>query len=272
MSDYKDICTHATEWVRDAGKVAMEHFGHVTVTRKADKSPVTEADHAVQAALQQAISDHCPEDAVITEETQADPEIHASVASARRCWVIDPIDGTRNYARSIPIFTISVALLVEGSPCVGLIYDPVTDRLYHATRGGGAWCGTQRIAAESPQRSSTLTLTIPTSLYEKLGRVEHGWIDHMVVRNFGSTALHMALAASGAIDAVFCKRCRLWDMAAGDLIVTEADRVVIPLDLDRDSYFPMNLADYNNEPTPLIAAHPEVAHRLLSEYRETQKA
>ena len=108
-SEYEEMGREAMAWVRAAGVIARDRFGKATVSHKADHSPVTDADHAVQAALQEAIARACPDDAVITEETQVDPERHASVKTARRCWVIDPIDGTRNYARSFPIFTLSVA-------------------------------------------------------------------------------------------------------------------------------------------------------------------
>lgn len=268
MNEYLEVYRQSVEWVREAGRIARERYGKVSVMRKADRSPVTEADLAVQESLQTAIGKAFPGDAVISEETQADPERHASVASARRCWVIDPIDGTRNYARSLPFFTISVALLVDGSPCVGMIFDPMTETLFHATVDGGAWCGEQRLMPTSAKQSSSLYLTIPTSRYEELPPVVHSWIDRMVVRNFGTTALHLAYLASGAIDAVFCKRCSLWDIAAGALLVTEAGRVLKPMDTDAESYFPMDLGAYRNEKTPCIAGAPEVVAELLAEYRE----
>jgi myo-inositol-1(or 4)-monophosphatase len=267
MSDYVEVYRQAGQWIRDAGRIARERFGHVSVTRKADRSPVTEADLAVQEALQTAIGNAFPGDAVITEETQADPQRHASVASAARCWVIDPIDGTRNYARALPYFTISVALLVDGSPQLGMVYEPMADRMFHAMRGGGAWCGQQRLMPARPRQSSTLYLTVPTSRHEELPPVVHSWIDRMVVRNFGSTAMHLAYVASGAVDALFCKRCSLWDIAAGALLVTEAGRILKPLELDAASYFPMNLSAYHNEKTPCIAGAPEVVAELLTEYR-----
>ena len=137
-TEYEHICDRAMDWARQASVIACERFGTATVSHKADRSPVTDADHAVQDALLQAIAREFPDDAVITEETQAAPDRHKPVAADRRCWVIDPIDGTRNYARSLPSFTISVALMEAGSPVVGLVFDPMTDRMYSATAGGGA--------------------------------------------------------------------------------------------------------------------------------------
>lgn len=257
-------------WVREAGAIARERFGSAVVSRKADRSPVTDADHAVQEALLTAIGRAYPADATITEETQADPGRHAPAATASRCWVIDPIDGTRNYARGFPVFTISVALLEAGSPVVGVVYEPLSDRVYSATRGGGAFSGEQRLGAAGPTSGRGLFMGIPTSRDEKLPPVVHGWIDRMTVRNLGSTALHLVLLASGGLDAVYCKRCRLWDIAAGALLVTETAQKLVPL---RDTaYFPLDPATYHNEMMPFIAGRPDLVDQLVDEYRKAREA
>ena len=202
-----------------------------------------------------------PGDAVISEETQADPTRHASVAGAERCWVIDPIDGTRNYVRHVPMFTVSVGLLLHGSPVLGLIYNPMTDQLYSAGKGEGAWLDDARVAVADEPPAGELFIGLPSGREEPLPRVVHEWIDRMVQRATGSTALNLALVASGAFDAVFAAKCKLWDMAAGAIILAEAGGVIT--DHHGRSYFPFDLAGYDGGPTPFLAARPSLLDDLI---------
>jgi myo-inositol-1(or 4)-monophosphatase len=268
-TEYQCICDAAVRWVRQAGFMARDRLGSAVATRKADKSPVTDVDHAVQDALLDAIGREHPRDSVICEETIADPGKHAAVASGARCWVIDPIDGTRNYARSLPVFTVSVALLEEGAPVVGIVFDPIADRMYTATTGGGAWLADRQLAASDAPLSGDTFLSVPTGRHEILPPVVHDWVDRLVVRNFGSTALHLAYLAEGALDAVYARRNKLWDIAAGALLVTEAGGQV--RSIDGRMVFPMDPADYRNEEMPFLAGGPAVLTPLLEEYRSATR-
>jgi len=263
--DYEELRQSSFGWVKEAARIAIERLGQVRVDTKADQSPVTDADHAVQDALLESIARLYPADAVITEETQARPEAHQAVARARRCWVVDPIDGTRNYARSIPIFTLSVALMEGGHPVIGLVYEPVSERMYSASAGAGAWLNSQRLAPPPEPAGGEEYMGVPTSKHEQLPPIVHRWIDTMVVRNFGSTALHLALLAAGSLDAVYCKRSKLWDVAAGALIAAEAGMQV--LSLKGEPCFPIDLSSYANQPLPMLAARPALLRRLLAEYQ-----
>ena len=156
---------------------------------------MTDVDHAVQDILLERIGREFPSDAVITEETQKHPERHAAVGAAARCWVIDPIDGTRNYARGFPLFSVSVALMEAGRPVLGVIHNPMTGNMYSASAGGGAWLdGAPMKTVDQPQSSGTL-IGVPSARRAALPEIIHRWIDRMVLRN-GST-LHLALVASG---------------------------------------------------------------------------
>lgn len=263
--EYDELRRESFGWVKQASKAAMDRLGRAGVTRKSDSSPVTDADHAVQDALLESIARRYPADAVITEERQARPEAHAPVAMARRCWVVDPIDGTRNYARAIPVFTLSVAMMEGGRPVIGLVYDPVGDRMYSASAGAGAWLNADRLTPPREPAWGEEYMGIPTSRHEQLPPVVHRWIDTMVVRNFGSTALHLALLAAGSLDAVYCKRSKLWDIAAGAVIAAEAGMRV--LSLTGEEHFPMDLVSYARQPLPLLAARPVLLQRLLAEYQ-----
>lgn len=265
MSEYVSILREASAWVIDAGRIALERRDSAVAERKADASLVTDADHAVQAFLMDRIAERFPHDAVLSEETQASPDRHAPLTTAPRCWVIDPIDGTRSYARGFPGFCVTIALLEAGSPVIGIVYSPLTQQLYSATAGGGAWLGQRRLHVTHEPLNRDTVLAIPSSRRAPMPRPVHDWIDRFVVRNLGSTAMHLALVAAGAVDAVFADECKLWDIAAGHLLVTEASGQLI--NLVGVPYFPIDVAAYARTDTPFIAAQADVARTLLAEYR-----
>lgn len=264
MSDERtQIRLRVVGWARAAGKVARNRLGRAVTSRKADHSVVTDADHAVQAMLLDRIASEFPADAVITEETQVAPERHAPVSTARRCWIIDPIDGTRNYARNFPIFCLSIALTENGSPIVGVIHNPMTGEMYSASTGGGAWWNERRLRVRDQPLSAGTLIALPSARDRPLYGFVHSWMDRMVLRNVGSTALHLAMVGSGAVDASYCDDCRLWDVAAGVVIAAEAGAVVVRP--DGRPAFPLDLNAYRDQDVPVLAAGPQMAAQLLAE-------
>lgn len=262
MTDFEHLRRDCIPWIRQAGHITRERMASAHASLKADRSVVTDADQAVQDFIMDQIARRFPDDAVISEETQADPTRHASRAAAERCWVIDPIDGTRNYVRRVPLFAVSVGLLSRGVPVLGFIYNPISEQMYMAGKGAGAWLNDAPIkVAQGPH--DEIFIGLPSGREEPLPNVVHGWIDRMVQRATGCTSLNLALVASGAFDAVFGNRCKLWDIAAGAIIVQEAGGVIT--DHQGHSYFPLNPATYRNQPTPFLAARPELLEDLLAE-------
>lgn len=242
----------------------MKMFGSVSSSQKADRSPVTEADHAVQDALLTAISKYDPGTAIICEEETTHAEAQSDQPRSRRCWVVDPIDGTRNYARQMAVFTVSVALMENGTPVIGWVYDPVGRRMYSASAGGGAWINETRVEVEDKPPTGDTMISVPTSRHEGLPPAVHRWIDTMLVRNLGSTALHLAMLGVGALDGVYCRKSKLWDIAGGGLIAMETGaQIVSP---DGVPVFPIDLDDYAKGPLPTIAARPQVLERLLADF------
>ena len=148
----------------------------------------------------------------------------------------------------------------------------MTGRMYSASAAGGIRLDDQPITPQPRPESSSLFITIPTSRHERLPQVVHDWIDRMVVRNVGSTALHLVMLATGAVDAVFCLRNKLWDVAAGALLAGKDGAEI--RSLDGQPYFPMDLARYAEKPTsmPFIAARPDVLEQLLKEYQQAESA
>ncbi|MBK8913842.1 MAG: inositol monophosphatase [Phycisphaerales bacterium] len=247
-----DLAELAAVAARAGGSCARRYFGDpLSVQRKADGSEFTRADLDAQAEVIRCIRAQRPDDAILAEEPQ--PDERAELARARCCWIIDPIDGTRNFIRGVPLYACSVAACIDGRPVAGAIYAPQFETLFSAAQGGPLCVNGAPIAPqERSGRASTPLVAIPSAATPRFRPWVEGLIDRAVLRSLGSTALHLAYVAAGAYDAVLCSDSKLWDIAAGVVLVEAAGGVVCgpgggPL-------FPSDLAAYANEDTPCIAA------------------
>jgi len=186
--------------------------------------------------------------------------------------LIDPIDGTRNYIRDIPIFVCSVAAMRGGEPVAGAIYDPVQKVMYSAARGQGVLINRRRITPRGARFDklygprAKLFVGIPSARRLATQRLVLCAVQRHVVRNFGSAALHLALAASGQLDAVVLGNGRLRDIAAGSLMITEAGGVITSP--DSTSLCPMDVSRYTGQETPILAGNPRAHARLLRESKQ----
>lgn len=249
-------------------RTAATFFGKVSISRKADDTPVTEADHATQAAVLAVLAREHPSHAVLTEEHVARPDQHADISGCEYCWVIDPIDGTRNFGRGVGVWSTSVAVLRAGRPVAGAVYDATTGQVYSASAGGGAFCGDQRmVLVERPVDSDT-TIAISSFRQRKIPPVVRGWMDRYLFRNLGSLCLHLVWVGAGLVDAAYAWECKLWDVAAASLIIEEAGGVVT--DHDGRALWPMGVAQYGGEDTPTIAGTAQMHARLLADLCDIQ--
>jgi myo-inositol-1(or 4)-monophosphatase len=262
-ADPQDLLSLAKRLADDAARLLLSGESPSDVRLKADDSVVTETDHAIQDHILHAVAQAYPNHAVCAEETVSQPDMHSDRLAARYCWVVDPIDGTRNYASGLPCFGTSIAVLDRGRPVVGVVTEHNLGHVYAAVRGGGATLNGEPVQVTDPTRHGDVLIGIPSSKDELTVRVLQSWVatEGLVLRNLGSTALHLAMVASGALDAAFCKRAKIWDVAAGTLLVTEAGgritdpvgRELCPFDLNADP----------NEDIPTLAAAPPLHERLL---------
>ena len=226
----------AEEAARAGGNVARQRYDTLpTVRLKADRSEVSEADQAAQQAVLACLAAQRPDDAVIAEEQQDAASALPEPDNERVCWVVDPIDGTRNYVRHIPLYACSVAAMWQGYPLVGAVYDPVRDVLYSASRTGGLFVNGARHEARPAAFDARRTLNpkpvvaIPSSPTGPWAAVAHDWLDAFVCRSLGATALHLALVATGELNGMLADNPRLWDVAAGWLLITAAGgRITTP--------------------------------------------
>ena len=194
-----------------ADAISLPLFGTgLAVERKADRTPVTEADRAVELELRRRLAEERPGDAVLGEE-------HGSSGAGRRRWVLDPIDGTRNYARAIPVWATLVALEEDGGQRLGVVSAPALGRRWWAERGAGAFADGRAIRVSSVSRLEDAVVCVAPE--DGVPDVARGaW--H--VRGFGDFWAHM-LVAEGAVDGAFdALGVSLWDLAAVLPIVEEA--------------------------------------------------
>lgn len=218
---------------REAGRLARRYFerrADLTVEVKGPQDLVSVADRAVEDLIRARLSALFPEDAVVGEE--------AGGLAAARVWVVDPIDGTQNFLRGLPWFGVVLALMVDGRTELGIIYDPNTDELYTARRGGGAFLNGESIrvsgcaelgkavigVGHSPRHAPHLFLEPFTAVIEAGAQT----------RNLLTAALQLAHVACGRLDATWDPYLLPWDVLAGILLVEEAGGAAAPYRLRPD--------------------------------------
>ena len=244
-----------------AAQVRVNTDFRVTESRlKGDGSDITDTDLHIERLAADRIRAAFPQHALLAEEAVAQPEDMPAPADARYCWVIDPLDGTRNYARGLACFTTSIALLDEGVPVVALIRDLVTGADYSAVAGQPARCGTRRMAVtQRPLDRSAVVTFQPAGDGSTYDRAP--WVRRVHVRNFGTTALHLALLADGCVDGSLCEQNRIWDVAAGALLVQQAGGVITRM--DGAELTPFDLSTDPRGELAFLAGSPETQAALL---------
>jgi myo-inositol-1(or 4)-monophosphatase len=216
----------AIQTAREAGRVLAEKFGRaIRVTNKGDIDLVTEADIASERLIVERIRSYHPRHAILTEES-GDVVALGDVDSEYK-WIIDPLDGTTNYAHGYPVFCVSVALEHEGRVVVGVVYDPTRDELFAAERGGGATLNGRslRVSETSELNDALLCTGFPYDVRDRGDFARHfrNFIMRaQSVRRDGAAALDLAYVAAGRFDAFYEEGLRPWDVAAGVLLAEEA--------------------------------------------------
>lgn len=209
---------------REAGKFLKENLGKVkSIEYKAKNSLVTEVDKLSEALISQTIKSRFPSHDILAEEGGRTEKRSGYL------WIIDPLDGTTNYAHTYPIFSVSIALEVEGVVGLGVVYDPMRDELFSAELGKGAYLNGLRIKVSA-------TETVAESLLDTGFTHENEWMVDENLRHFanfipraqgvrrdGSAALDFCYVACGRYDGFWELGLNPWDVAAGYLILEEAD-------------------------------------------------
>src|SRR3954466_646146 len=195
-------------------------FGRARAEIKHDGTKVTPVDIAISQHLQDAITKAFPADQFFSEELA--PTSEPVPVTSRFCWVCDPIDGTNNYANGIIYCAISLALLENGTPVYGIVYDMARRVLIHGGPGRGLWDGDRpaRAKADAPNGQSLVGFHSPV---EKSHANEgKRLIENFKIRGLGSSTLHLSYAAIGLLDGVVDHNNKVWDIAAACALCAEA--------------------------------------------------
>ncbi|MCX6066738.1 MAG: inositol monophosphatase family protein [Chloroflexi bacterium] len=246
---------------RQAGQILSESYekDH-KVDYKGVIDLVTEVDHASEKFLIDEISRLFPGHSFLAEESGA------SADQTEHLWIIDPLDGTVNYAHGVPLFCVSIAYSYHGQVILGAVYDPMRDEMFSAERGKGSWVNGRPLKASTSDelQKSLLVTGFPYDswnakpsnfdFFVKLGKMTQG------VRRLGSAALDLCYIAAGRLDGYWELSLKAWDLAAGGLIAEEAGALVTNI---------TGGSNYLAAPISILAAsqalHPKMLEQLKFE-------
>ncbi len=219
MSERLDFALHIA---RTGGQVLRERFlAPREIHAKGWRDFYTDADTAAQQTVVDLIRSHDPHVAIQAEEGIEPPP------SATALWVIDPLDGTTNYARHFPVFSVSIAYVEQGQPQIGVVYDPLHERVFFAERDRGAWLNADRLYAANTADIGSAIVALDWGRGEQQRAQALEWLartgpECRTTRALGSAALGLSYLAAGWIDVYFHPMLAPWDGAAGQVIVEEA--------------------------------------------------
>jgi myo-inositol-1(or 4)-monophosphatase len=224
VSDYLDAAVQAA---RSAGQLQRERlWSDYSIDFKGENNLVTEVDRLSEDIIVRHLRAACPDCDVLAEESGA----LARGFTSR--WIIDPLDGTTNYAHGFPWFAVSIALEVSGEITLGVIYHPMMDEIFTCVRGRGAWLNGRKItvSVRQPLKNCLLATGFP---YDRTSSNENNF-DNFVrfqlaaraVRRAGAAALDLAYVAAGRLDGFWECKLNPWDVAAGKLLIEEAGGTV----------------------------------------------
>jgi myo-inositol-1(or 4)-monophosphatase len=222
------------ELARRAGAVLMDRYERLEqIDYKSARDVVTEADHLSEALIVAAIQSRYPGDAILAEETGEHRAVagEAPTSGRGRVWIVDPLDGTVNYANGIPVFCVSIALVVDGAPAVGVIVDPTRDESFAATSDEPATLDGRPIHASDKEKLSDFVISMALAGRSATSRARNVRKAIRIPRSMGSAALALAYVANGRFDA-FIQQGGLsaWDIAAAGLIAERGGARVTAMD------------------------------------------
>ncbi|RCX17590.1 myo-inositol-1(or 4)-monophosphatase [Anaerobacterium chartisolvens] len=220
----KDIIKNTEKAVREAGKCFFTVLGdEKSIISKGFANYVTDTDFAVQKLMMEELKEIMPESNFISEELD-----QYSVKWDKPTWVLDPVDGTTNYMYQYRHSAISLALFVDGSPSMGIVYNPYLDEMFTAFKGEGAFLNGERIAVSGNKKLEDCLIGFGTTPYDRskagltFDITEKVFLRCRDVRRSGSAALDISYVACGRLDGFYEMNLQIWDYAAGMVILKEA--------------------------------------------------
>jgi myo-inositol-1(or 4)-monophosphatase len=220
----------AIRLAHEAGSIQMERYERLEkIEAKGPRDVVTEVDHLCEALVMKAVRERYPDDAFYAEEIGEVPA--GSQTNSGRTWIVDPLDGTINYANGIPFFCISIALVADGRPVAGVVYDPSRDETFAGAIDGPALRNGQPIRVGSKELLADLVATLAVGGRGMVRKRRNVLKSVRANRSMGSAALTLAYVACGRFD-VYAQSAGLsaWDVAAAGLIAERAGATVTSLE------------------------------------------
>lgn len=255
-----DITQTLLRSVREAGHAILKlQQNGFAITRKANNDLLTQADLLANDILKTQLTHAYPEYGWLSEESVDE----LSRIERSRVWVVDPIDGTKEYAHGIPEYAISVALVENGQPILACVFNPAADELFYAVKDQGAWMDEKRLSCDNTE-SKRLLLLASRSEFER-GEWAPFQSNHDV-KVIGSIAYKLALVAAGRAHATFSLGPKSeWDIAAGVLLVSEAGGIVT-----NRQKLPFTFNQKHIRVDGIVAAAPHVSNRIFDIITDTQ--
>jgi myo-inositol-1(or 4)-monophosphatase len=220
MTQFLDV---AIETAREAGAILRPEFDRPKqISYKGEVDIVTESDRRSEALIVARLRKHFPDHAIIAEEGSG-----GTAGGAKYCWHVDPLDGTTNFAHGYPCFAVSIGLAEQGQPVAGVVFNPVSDEMFTAARGEGAYLNGKRIHVSPIEKLaySLVATGFPTHQRKRSANINYYWeftLRSHGVRRDGSAALDLCSVACGRFEAFWEFGLHSWDTAAGVLLVQEA--------------------------------------------------
>jgi myo-inositol-1(or 4)-monophosphatase len=237
--DCDEAVAKAIEAANAAGEILRDMLDRAEVWEKSTNDLVTDADLAAQQVIESVLMNQFPDYGFLGEES-ASP---IGSSSPTWQWVVDPLDGTTNYAHGLRNFCVSIALMHYREPVLGVILDPMSDELFYAIAGRGAFLSNarspgsseRRLAPSSCQflRKALVAVSLPPQLHRQSPEIDYFLeilLHSQSVRRLGSAALNLCYVAAGRLDAYFGTKLRVWDTAAAALIADQAGVCLVGLD------------------------------------------
>ncbi|GAB6098747.1 inositol monophosphatase family protein [Halanaerocella petrolearia] len=256
MIDKREVLNKVKKWVRQVGEIQLEKMNSdIRIRTKSGAIDlVTEIDQLSEEILVRNIKKDYPEHSILAEEGGSEE------TDSDYRWIIDPIDGTTNYAQQFPIFSISIALQYQEDTILGIVYVPKLDELYSAIKGEGAFLNGQKlqISATTQLQQAVLATGFPYDRAEdtnnNLDNLKQFVTRVRGIRRVGTAAFDLVNVAAGRFDGYWELKLNLWDIAAGVLLVEEAGGKVYTFEKDKG--------------ITVVAGNEEICQKILEEIKE----
>lgn len=250
---------------RLAGQRAMEEIDYTKTSLKSATELVTQTDARCQKIIIDRIKENYPDHGFIGEEGDGGKLFKQPPRGEDLIWwVIDPIDGTNNFSHRMLLFAVSIGVMYEGEPIIGVIFEPATESMFTAVVGGEAQLNGRRITASQDEMDKFASVGLDSHFENGVPAWTCELIQRTRFRNLGTTALQLAYVAKGSLVATIANTPKLWDFAAGLVIAESAGAVTT--DWQGQRILPIDLDQYSGQAFPILTAsekvHPQIVEML----------